>query len=256
MAITTQLEVANLALSKIGAKRITDLNAGSVEAQSCKLHLATVIDDLLRRHHWNFAIARNRLASATFAPWLTGTAYVIGNTVSLGGFLYQATANHTAGALNEPDQGANWASFWSKGAETEWAYGYPMPSGCVRFMRIVGPGVDLPERDFAIEGRTILLNCDNPTVVYVSNAAAIADWDPLFREAVVYALAAAIAEDITQSPSIANDLLGKLQQLALPEAKIADTREVRSGENFGTVQMIRQSGLVAARYRSDGMPPV
>jgi len=134
---------------------------------------------------------------------------------------------------------------------SEWESAWQLPADCVRFIRVTGEHADRPVRDFAIEGRTLLLDGAGPVgIVYVSNAKPVSEWDSLFVDAMKWLLAAAIAHPLTQSPSIANDCMQKFKQLALPEAQLADAREVLSGENFGTRQMVRQSGLVACRYRA------
>jgi hypothetical protein len=60
--------IANLALGKIGSKRILSLDDASPEARACKLHYDTVRDEVLRSHRWNFAIRRQTLTALTEVP--------------------------------------------------------------------------------------------------------------------------------------------------------------------------------------------
>ncbi|WAX93205.1 sialate O-acetylesterase [Aminobacter sp. NyZ550] len=45
-------------------------------------------------------------------PWVTATAYTANQAVSRNGASYVCTANHAAGAANEPGVGASWATVW------------------------------------------------------------------------------------------------------------------------------------------------
>lgn len=69
MPLTTQTQLANLALAKIGARRIASLEGdSSEEARQCRLHFEHKRDTLLRRHQWNFAKARVALSRLTDDP--------------------------------------------------------------------------------------------------------------------------------------------------------------------------------------------
>ncbi len=140
---------------------------------------------------------------------------------------------------------------------SEWTKYWQLPGDCVRLIRISTGDTENPVRDFAIEGRRILTRGggDSLLIVYVTNARTVPEWIPLFSDAVVYKLAARIAGDVTQNPALADGCLQKLESLALPAAQTADARESLSGENFGARHLASMSGLVAARYRSDGRPP-
>lgn len=143
--------------------------------------------------------------------------------------------------------------------DTEWDSAWDLPSDLVRVLRIVGIGEDPanPVNDFAIEGRTLLLNgTEAPTLVYVCNSAAVTAWDSLFVDAMVYSLAAAIANRVTQNQALADSMLQKLETLALPKAGNIDAKETSSRENAGSLARIRRSSLVRARFRADGKPPV
>ena len=202
MAATTT-DIANLALSNIGARRLTALDTDtSEEAKSARLHFTHQRDTLLRRHPWSFATRR---AACTVA----------------------ATP------------------------ASEWDAAWTLPADCVRLLRIVGESPANPERDFAIEGRLILANGHDATatlpIVYISNAAAVTEWDPLFCDALSWLLAARIAQDVAHDPALVESCLQKYQRLALPDAAKADAREVLSGENFGPRTLASLSSLIRAR---------
>jgi hypothetical protein len=135
---------------------------------------------------------------------------------------------------------------------TEWGTAWTLPTNCVRFIRIVTTDPTNPVRDFALEGRLLLVNdvdktTDHVNIVYISNGVAITSWDSLFIDALVFCLAAKIANRVTQSPGLADAMVTKFKNLALPAATNADAREVASGENSGVSWLISQSSLVYAR---------
>jgi len=57
-SLASEVKVANLALTDLGADRIMDLNEDSVNARKVKAMFDLVRDSVLRSHPWNFAIQR------------------------------------------------------------------------------------------------------------------------------------------------------------------------------------------------------
>ncbi|MDB6078125.1 MAG: uncharacterized protein JWO82_1872 [Akkermansiaceae bacterium] len=200
---TSFTDIANLALSEIGAKLIASLETeSSEEARVCRLRFPQARDALLRQHGWNFAVVRADLSKVAEAP------------------------------------------------VSDWDAAWQMPGDCVRVLRVAAGDPDVRGGDFSIEGRRLLTRgADAVSLVYVSNAVAVGLWDALFVEALSYLLASKVAGPLTQSPSLATDMLNKYKQLALPEAKTVDAREVLSGENFGFRQLTANSPLRNSRFR-------
>jgi hypothetical protein len=67
--------ICNLALSKIGARKIIDIEEESNEARACKMFYAECRDEVLRSHRWNFAITRVALTQVASEPafgWRNG----------------------------------------------------------------------------------------------------------------------------------------------------------------------------------------
>ena len=61
--------ICNMALRKLGAKRINDLDTdGSVNANDCRLHFEQTRDALIQSHFWRFASAREDLSQDTVDP--------------------------------------------------------------------------------------------------------------------------------------------------------------------------------------------
>lgn len=66
--MASEVEIANRALSRVGATRIVSLTENSVNARAVNAIFNTVRDAELRKHYWNFAIKRARLAADAEAP--------------------------------------------------------------------------------------------------------------------------------------------------------------------------------------------
>ena len=62
------VDIANLALSHLGAQRIAALSDTSKNAIACRLHYDTVRDSLLRARLWKFAIVPVKLSKLADAP--------------------------------------------------------------------------------------------------------------------------------------------------------------------------------------------
>lgn len=58
----TNTDLANMALSRIGERRISDFSENTPAAIACRENLELVRDSLLRAHQWNFAITRADLS--------------------------------------------------------------------------------------------------------------------------------------------------------------------------------------------------
>lgn len=68
MSSPSETSICNMALARLGAKRITSLTDASNEANHCALQYEPVRDALLRSHSWAFALSRASLSEDTAAP--------------------------------------------------------------------------------------------------------------------------------------------------------------------------------------------
>lgn len=59
---TTETDIANRALSRLGQTQITSIADTTVVPTYCRTHFASVRQQLLRSHPWNFAVRREALA--------------------------------------------------------------------------------------------------------------------------------------------------------------------------------------------------
>jgi len=72
------VEICNLALRQLGARRITSLGDSTEEARASNDVYERLRDDLLRAHPWNFATVRTSLAALSTAPsWGYDNAFQI-----------------------------------------------------------------------------------------------------------------------------------------------------------------------------------
>jgi hypothetical protein len=69
--MASETEICNMALGRIGAKRIsgfTDNNEDNPQIVQCRLHYTQTRDALLRSHWWRFARSRVALSANTTSP--------------------------------------------------------------------------------------------------------------------------------------------------------------------------------------------
>jgi hypothetical protein len=66
--MASEVSICNSALDKLGAARITDLTDNSRNARACSSAYERSRDALLRKHRWNFSIARAQLAADATDP--------------------------------------------------------------------------------------------------------------------------------------------------------------------------------------------
>jgi hypothetical protein len=65
---SSETEICNLALTRIGHRQITSLSENEKAANLCTLHYPRTRDALLRAHPWNFAIRYAELSQLTTTP--------------------------------------------------------------------------------------------------------------------------------------------------------------------------------------------
>lgn len=68
-AVSSKTEIAKLALARIGADRITDLDTDTGRnSRFCRLFYDSALDEILRARAWNFATKRASLSQDATAP--------------------------------------------------------------------------------------------------------------------------------------------------------------------------------------------
>lgn len=66
--MASRVSVCNLALTVLGADRITSLEDNSVNARRLNAIYDSCLEDVLRAHPWNFAIVRQQLSELATSP--------------------------------------------------------------------------------------------------------------------------------------------------------------------------------------------
>lgn len=65
---TTETDICNRALGRLGQERILNMTDPGAGARACQLHFDGTRDEVLRSHRWNFAMARAALSQLSEAP--------------------------------------------------------------------------------------------------------------------------------------------------------------------------------------------
>jgi hypothetical protein len=193
----TQTTICNLALSKIGARKIIDIFEESNEARACKMFYAGVLDDVLRSHRWNFAVTRVTLTEVA----------------------------------SEPAFG--------------WAFGYQMPTDCLRVFEVNGWELSRREGNWEIEGRLVMTNEDRADIRYVRRIEDVNLFDAIFVEAFATKLASAIVMPVSGNPGAHEQLTKEYEGLTSSKARKTDAFEGRPIRRPAW----QNSDLVFSRFR-------
>jgi hypothetical protein len=247
-AATTKL--ANLALSHIGARPLVELDEDTTtEAKSCRLHYDAVMEALLRMHQWNFATRRAEVvfdsvpANEWASAWKLPTDCV--RLIRVCGASPESYVDHFA---------IEGRKLLLDVPVVKRCHGSAPPSGgtcgCHPYPVWSEPccGCSCPPAEVPGTSEVELVPAEKVYVVYISSESEPADYDPIFRRAFTYLLAAEIAQDITQNANLAQSMMQQFRKLDFQDAIKVDAREVASGENYGPRAMIARSPLVAARF--------
>lgn len=154
------VQVANRALSKIGAARIISLSDDNKQARACASCIYDIIEDELRAHRWQFAIKRTELAALSAAPTF--------------GYQYQYAVP---------------ADFLRIDMVND-----QYPSA------VMDDYIGAEYLDWTLEGNVILTDIQAPLKLrYIASVQDPSIWDSSFREAVAARVAMEICEELTQS---------------------------------------------------------
>ena len=173
MAVNSSTDICNLALIRLGEKRVTNIVTDSTErAIQCNLIYEQTRDELLRDYDWNFAIVRVQLAQLSEDP------------VGQYDYAYQLPVSpFCLRILNIiTDQEA-------EGIENIQSH--------------------INQPDYRIERRKLLTNESTVSIRYMAREQDISLYDPLFIDAFSLRLATKLALSITQSTQLANAVFGE-----------------------------------------------
>ena len=221
--MTSVIEICNEALSLVGTRStITSLEEDSAEARQCNLRYATVRDQLLGIHNWEFARKMQSAALLKAAP----------------------------GTPENTESGGPWTHAWPP---APWLYSYSYPTDAIRVRAVVlqpyaisgqtapifpyaqvsvMPELSRPTRFVKSYDQTpdgdivaaILTNTPKALVVYTARVENPQFFDTLFRVALINALASEIAFALTGDRAISMSLAEKTNGVILA-ARVASANE-------------------------------
>lgn len=172
--MTSAVSLCNLALTRIGAQTINDLNEASSAARHCSALYAPTRDALLQSQAWRFARARQVLAELTLEP---------GERSKEWAHVYALPVDCLTPLYIEPSGRALTAG---RGDAFLW------PSEAVTPPVTLRPAQATP--DFEVRtGRRILSDQPEAALIYTARIDDPTRFDPLFVEALSWRLAADLA---------------------------------------------------------------
>ncbi len=194
----TKTDVCNLALAKIGDKRITSIdNPNDENARTAKLHYGQARDELLRAAFWSFA---------TTGVDLVAEAAEDVTTAQLAGYAY---------ALALPADFLKLEKLTSDFGKID----------SFRLKRANGK-------------RCVLCDTEAPVLSYVQRIDDPEEYDPLFTAALITLLASKMARRISGSEQLETTLLQRYESVDLPAARVADGHDSQSNENHPLAEML------------------
>lgn len=125
-----------------------------------------------------------------------------------------------------------------------WTNRFPLPSGCLRALKVNDSGEDAARKDWTVEGGFVLTDDDSVDLEYVARVTSVSLFDPLFIQALVVLLAVELATVLTRGDSFREGLLKEYEAITAPLARRVDANEQRL-----TLRLpYMDSDLVLARY--------
>lgn len=165
MAALNETTILNMALGRIGAKRINDFtndNESGTPIVHCRLHYTQTRDALLRSHWWRFARDRKQLSQ--------NAAYTADTTTFEWTYAYDLPNDY----LRE------WLPPWDDNGEV-W--------GRTRY-------------SYSLEGKQLLSNQTTMYLRYVRQVTDVSEFDPLFVEVLVLELALKMVMPLSQDKEL------------------------------------------------------
>lgn len=230
------VDIANIALSKIGAQSINSLaDTGNPSSVICNNNFKLAYFSSSRASKWNCLATTalltqipqtplpNLPGNGTLPPippsvptWQPYTLFPANTYFTYGGYFYLALINYTSGtnfvvdetsgAFVQTNLPTNQPFAPSAGSQfpSGWAFQYQLPDDFLLLMVLNGntywsyQGYGTFSSDFQIMGQSIFCNTPQAVIQYVKNEPDTTQFDPLFTEAVSFKLAAMIATALRQ----------------------------------------------------------
>ena len=265
-----QLDICNLALSRVGARAISSLtDLTNTSAIACNTSYMSVLTEVSRSHPWSCLLCSTVLTATPQTPinpsvtvtstnWAPLTAYSVNAYVMFSGYLYQCLIANTSTAnfVNDLTQG-----FWfqtdtfnadpfcgcgaGQGFASGWASQFPLPSDYLLLVEL-NDNECRPQVDYEIQGISLYTNDSHAVIKYVALDMDATHYDSMFVDALSLRLGASIATDLRKDGGAMAAGLLALYNRALGEARTQDGNE-RKWKRYSPVQ---DSSFVWSRYHS------
>ncbi len=199
----TETILANQALGRIGALRLTDIDISvdtSKQNTQVNLYFDQTRDSLIRSHWWRFASDRIDLVSG----WLTATAYTTQQYVFESSLLYKCVIAHPSGTFATDLAAVKWVLVTDR-PPFQWTYRYTLPAD---FLRI--RALHSSTTSYALEGSSILTNSNDVEMLYAKQITDVTQFDALFVEVFVLQLAIKLVMPLAQDKELRRELQDEL----------------------------------------------
>jgi hypothetical protein len=251
--LATDVDIANRALSRLGARRITAIADTNEAERAVNSAFAIVRDEVLRMHPWRCALTRG--VGTAITKTITGISnanpgvvtsaghgLATGTVIRFSGVVGMSQVNGNRYKVGTPNNAndftlddlagvdvstLSFGTYISGGTATVvplfgYTDQYALPADCLRVLDLED---EQPGEHWAIEGRFLL--CDRASPVYftyIRQTTTYADYDPLLVSAFAARLAAELAEELTQSSQKRQLAMMELQSI-MAAARAASARE-------------------------------
>lgn len=269
-----QIDIANMALARLGTKPITDITAqDDIPAEQVRLNWQGAFTEVARETAWNCLlkpVALDQVAQDPIAPaipvpvptpWAPATAYAVGDYVNYGdpAYIYQALIANLSSAsfVNDLTQGywfqtdifnpnpfgtCGQASLYASG----WAYKYNLPEDCLLLSTYNDRPCEEVEEEFEVMGASLYSNDPQAIIKYVWADPDTTRYDSLFVNCLVLKLAEKMATILRQDDTTIATQMTKLYDSALKNARTKNASE-RKARRFSPQANSRWLG---SRYYS------
>lgn len=233
--------IANVALARLGAKRISAISEDTENARLINAVYGTLRDEVLRAHPWNFAIKRVIPGLVYSEPnaWATDTAYIVGDYVTSGTQRYRCLVAHTSDTFATDLAALDWVVDNTDRIFYEYTYSHSIPSDCLRILEVTDAGKVI--EDFENEDGYILSDYDTIYIKYIYRVTDTSKFDPYFLSCFALRLAGEIAFAITGKANVAEGLMKEYNE-KLRKAKFLNAQESGAIEQMGKDYFIEARG--------------
>jgi hypothetical protein len=269
------VNIANLALDKIGSQAINSLLGIDPSSLACNRNFLPSCIEVARTGRWNCLMATAVLTEVVQTPlpgnpvptpapaWAPNTPYAANTFLTYGGYYYQVAFTYTssnnfvndltAGALIQTNQQTNQPFFdggCSASFPSGWNFAYALPDDFQLLVTLndhTAPGWSWcgeGQADYEIMGLTLYCNESQAVIQYVQNQPDTTRFDSLFTDCVAWLLASKISTPLRQDGGQMEMSLLAGYKEALKQARTKNAGERRSRR----FNLISSSKFNVARY--------